>query len=295
MKWVKEQVGQSIDYDNAYGPQCIDLILAYYNYLGVSTVRGNAIDYTTNSLPSGWKRIEGAQPKKGDILIYTNSPAGHVAIYESDYSSYHQNFNHQYVENITKKYNGYNIPYCGVIRPNFEDEEEDIKEQDLVKNFTAKIKSSSVNSLSLAISSIDSNSNVFLDDNSDNNKNQIWKFEKNSDNSYLIKNNNSNLCLSVSNTGNKNKDNIFASNNCMIDNSKWFIYNYDNNYRFVPKTSMVDKRAMDIYGNVIKKGNNIQIYEEFMAHNETQMFNIEKLVENIEINNSNINLKSRRI
>ena len=53
MAWVQSQVGNSIDYDGAYGAQCVDFIKAYYNYLGVTPVRGNGRDYATNALPSG--------------------------------------------------------------------------------------------------------------------------------------------------------------------------------------------------------------------------------------------------
>ena len=35
INWVKSQVGNSIDADGAYGAQCVDLIRAYYNFLGV--------------------------------------------------------------------------------------------------------------------------------------------------------------------------------------------------------------------------------------------------------------------
>lgn len=80
IKWVKSRVGQSIDYDGVYGAQCVDLIKAYYNYLGVSPVTGNGVDYTKNVLPNGWLRIQGVKPQKGDILVYTGD-YGHVAIY----------------------------------------------------------------------------------------------------------------------------------------------------------------------------------------------------------------------
>lgn len=119
INWVKSKLNQGLDYDGYAGCQCVDLIMFYYKYLGVSPSSGNGCDYTWNALPAGWKRIQGAQPQKGDILVYTNG-YGHVAIYESDYSHYHQNFgNKQYVQHITFKYNGLNNPYWGVIRPDF--------------------------------------------------------------------------------------------------------------------------------------------------------------------------------
>lgn len=119
IQWVKSQVGKSLDMDGAYGAQCVDLILAYYDYLGVPRASGNGADYTWNSLPRGWQRLQGAAPQPGDILVYTGG-YGHVAIYESDYSTYHQNFDgHSYVERITYRYNGLSNPYWGVIRPDW--------------------------------------------------------------------------------------------------------------------------------------------------------------------------------
>ena len=121
--WVQSQVGKALDYDGVYGAQCVDLIKYYYDYLGcASYARGNGSDYATNALPSGWTRLKGAQPRPGDILVYTGgyNNYGHVAIYESDYVSYHQNFNgKQYVVRATCKYNALNNPYWGVIRPDF--------------------------------------------------------------------------------------------------------------------------------------------------------------------------------
>ena len=121
--WVQSQVGKALDYDGVYGAQCVDLIKYYYDYLEcASYARGNGSDYATNALPSGWTRLKGAQPRLGDILVYTGgyNNYGHVAIYESDYVSYHQNFNgKQYVVRATCKYNALNNPYWGVIRPDF--------------------------------------------------------------------------------------------------------------------------------------------------------------------------------
>lgn len=122
ISWVKSKVGKGIDFDGQYGCQCVDLILAYYNMLGVSTSSGNAIDYATNKLPSGWARVKGGKPHKGDILVYgatANNEFGHVAIYEADKVTYHQNYaGKRYVVKITdKSYKTSN--YWGCIRPNW--------------------------------------------------------------------------------------------------------------------------------------------------------------------------------
>ena len=124
LTYVKSLLGQALDYDGVYGAQCVDLIKYYYAYLGCASYAvGNAKEYASNTLPSGWARYQGAQPQAGDILVYsgnTSNPYGHVAIYESDYVTYHQNFNgNQYVVKYTGKYSSCTNPYWGVIRPDF--------------------------------------------------------------------------------------------------------------------------------------------------------------------------------
>lgn len=128
MNWLKSKVGTGIDFDGIWGNQCVDLIKAYYQYLGVAPVSGNGIDYTWNAVPAGWTRIQGAIPQTGDVLVYTGGAQdsegnylGHVAICESPTVTYHQNYsNHPYVERITGiRYDGFTADYWGVIRPDF--------------------------------------------------------------------------------------------------------------------------------------------------------------------------------
>ena len=128
INWVKSKLNQHVGYDDGSGEyQCVELIQAYYVFLGVSSVSGNGADYAKNSKPGTWDRVQGGIPKKGDILVYTGgyNNYGHVAIYESDYSTYHQNFSyHPYVERITHiKYNSseMGVTYWGYIRPDFND------------------------------------------------------------------------------------------------------------------------------------------------------------------------------
>lgn len=125
--WLQEQKGRSIDYDGQYGAQCVDLIMAYYKYLIGYNVGGDADNYATNTLPSGWTRTKNGQPQKGDILVYAGGTgAGHIAIYESDNVTWHQNYNGQYVRRVTNKhYTSFvafdGATYWGCIHPNFND------------------------------------------------------------------------------------------------------------------------------------------------------------------------------
>ena len=127
--WAASQVGKSLEGDNYYGSnneaayQCVDFIICYYKYLGVTPATGNGCDYAGNALPAGWTRVQGGKPQKGDILVYSGNSkntAGHVAIYESDRSTYHQNFNDcRKVTHETIRYNGFTNAYWGYIRPDW--------------------------------------------------------------------------------------------------------------------------------------------------------------------------------
>ncbi len=136
IEWMLARVGEGLDYDGAYGNQCVDLIYLYYTYLGESSKGGNACDYATNSLPAGWQRIpvtNGFIPQAGDIAVwktnytgqceigtYSTSWAGHIGIiYDADsvgFLTINQNFNQQ--KYCTKNWFYLDGLQC-VIRPNF--------------------------------------------------------------------------------------------------------------------------------------------------------------------------------
>lgn len=131
--WCDAQIGQAIDYDGAYGAQCVDFIQAYYNYLGVSPVHGNGADYATNALPEGWTRTAGGDAVVGDILVYVAANGtvddenyypsyGHVGICGYDNHSYHQNLTSQTVIQVEGDYKhllNSAYVYWGYIRPDF--------------------------------------------------------------------------------------------------------------------------------------------------------------------------------
>lgn len=71
--WVQNKMGTAEDYPGSgFGAQCVDLICFYYEYLGQSRIIGNANDYMSNTLPSGWTRYMNGQttPQPGDIVVY---------------------------------------------------------------------------------------------------------------------------------------------------------------------------------------------------------------------------------
>ena len=121
ISWVSSKSGTTVG-----SGQCVALISEYCKYLGVSPISVYyAYEYSTvTNLPSGWTKQAGGVPQKGDILVYTGG-YGHVAIYESDNVSWHQNWGGQYVQRVSRNYaagytyNGNYVSYWGCIRPNF--------------------------------------------------------------------------------------------------------------------------------------------------------------------------------
>lgn len=81
--WVKSKIGFIVDFDGFYGAQCVDLIMAYiYTFFKFKTW-GNAIQYTSNQLPPGFKRYKKGQIqiRPGDIIVWNMTlPWGHIGI-----------------------------------------------------------------------------------------------------------------------------------------------------------------------------------------------------------------------
>jgi len=77
--------GKHLDVDGVYGPQCVDIIKAYFQeVLDVPVFQGNAIDYWTNP-PLGFEKISKGlfnRPNPGDIIIWDTdyNQYGHIAV-----------------------------------------------------------------------------------------------------------------------------------------------------------------------------------------------------------------------
>ncbi|MDV7990488.1 CHAP domain-containing protein [Rhodococcus sp. IEGM 1374] len=87
--WAVERIGQRIDYDGAYGSQCMDLVVAMCVEGFGWRPYGNAIRLTDQAVPVGWQRVRKTAsfiPAPGDIAIWgLNEYAtyGHTGIIES--------------------------------------------------------------------------------------------------------------------------------------------------------------------------------------------------------------------
>ncbi|MBR2278876.1 MAG: CHAP domain-containing protein [Eubacterium sp.] len=111
--------------------QCVALIRAYYEYLGVPCPGGNGNEYATNTLPNGWKRYpytSGFVAKPGDIAVWTYNKwagsYGHVAIVTSanastmNYVDQGKTYGYK-CHNGSLAYSAKDWTFYGVIRPDF--------------------------------------------------------------------------------------------------------------------------------------------------------------------------------
>lgn len=83
-KWF----GKRIDFDSAYGAQCVDVYRQYCKEFGIpqSLPVAGAKDIWDSFLPDYFDRILNtpeAVPQQGDIVIWGMKPYGHVAIYDN--------------------------------------------------------------------------------------------------------------------------------------------------------------------------------------------------------------------
>ena len=104
--------------------QCVQYVNLYFQYIcGRQFVihYPNWLVQNQGDLSShGFTFIAGAQPQKGDVLVWTFGQYGHVAVYESENSWYDANYNNdRLIRHHTTNWRSACSGYWGVIRPNF--------------------------------------------------------------------------------------------------------------------------------------------------------------------------------
>lgn len=131
-KWVEKNLGKGIDYDGAYGVQCVDLAKHFIkNVLGVEPQSiGNAIEYynkrkSSKYLTTNFNWISNTPdfvPRKGDLCVFTSkSGNGHISVATGEgttsyFYSYDQNYPSAKHEPMTKIKHTY-ASFLGVLRP----------------------------------------------------------------------------------------------------------------------------------------------------------------------------------
>lgn len=286
INWVRSKAGQPLDYDGAYGAQCVDLICFYYKCLGQASPGGYAKEYRTNALPSGWQRLQGVQPQRGDILVYNPSAkneAGHVAIYESDYSTWHQNYaDRQYVVNVTNvRYNNFDNTYWGVIRPDFSS----VTPAPAFDNIGADVYRLLIRSDSwkhIGTNYYDSNSwNVTISrTNNANDPAQIWRFIRQADGSYYVQNMfNEEYLTYEGNCASQAKVTTAPFAGQRATRFQWYIKSYNGIFKLIAKDSVTAGNwlVLDCKDGSSAAGTQMQLYGNW-AHtsdnSKAQLFSL---------------------
>ena len=278
INWVRSLNGQPVG-----SGECVALIKAYYSYLGQTSPGGNGVDYWYNDLPAGWTRIPNAQPKKGDILVYGSSSDnkyGHVAIYESDYSTWHQNYAYQRkVVNVTNvKYNRFTNPYLGVIRPDFGSAVFKPDFIDIGTNIYRYIIRADKWMPTGTCYDQNAKRDVKIVNSGSSDPNMIWLFTRmGNDNSYVIQNayNDYYLCYE----GNCASQAKITTSNKLTSSCYWYVAYYNGLCKLVAKDSVASGNwlVIDCTGGYATPGTQLQLYANWGPDNSNgnaQLFNI---------------------
>ena len=278
INWVRSLEGQPVG-----SGECVALIVAYYSYLGQTSPGGNGADYSWNHLPAGWHRLQNAQPQKGDILVYSGNAAnkyGHVAIYESDYSTWHQNYAYQrkvvHVTNV--RYNGFDNPYWGVIRPDFGSA---VFKPDFIDIGTSVYRYIiRADKWMPTGTCYDQNAkrDVKIVNSGSSDPNVIWLFTRMGfDNSYVILNayNNEYLCYE----GNCASQAKITTSDKLTSKCYWYVAYYNGLCKLVAKDSVASGNwlVMDCTGGYATPGTQLQLYGNWGpndSNGNAQLFNI---------------------
>ena len=264
INWVRSLEGQPVG-----SGECVALIVAYYSYLGQTSPGGNGADYSWNQLPAGWQRLQNAQPQKGDILVYSGNAAnkyGHVAIYESDYSTWHQNYAYQrkvvHVTNV--RYNGFDNPYWGVIRPDFSSATPTPSYADIGTNvYRYLIRTDGWKHIG---TSYGSNNYVTISAANTGDPEQIWKFIRQGDGSYCIQNMYSDWYLTYEgDCVQQAKVTVSWLNTNKASRFQWYIYDKNGTFQLVPKDSVTAGTwlVLDCTGNYQTPGTQMELYSNW--------------------------------
>ena len=264
INWVRSLEGQPVG-----SGECVALIVAYYSYLGQTSPGGNGADYSWNQLPAGWQRLQNAQPQKGDILVYSGNganPYGHVAIYESDYSTWHQNYSYQrkvvHVTNV--RYNGFANPYWGVIRPDFSSATPTPSYADIGTNvYRYLIRTDGWKHIG---TNYGSNNYVTISAANTGDPEQIWKFIRQGDGSYCIQNMYSDWYLTYEgNCVQQAKVTTSWLNTNKASRFQWYIYDKNGTFQLVPKDSVTAGTwlVLDCTGNYQTPGTQMELYSNW--------------------------------
>ena len=202
-------------------------------------------------------------------MVYSGNAAnkyGHVAIYESDYSTWHQNYAYQrkvvHVTNV--RYNGFDNPYWGVIRPDFSSPTPTPSYADIGTSvYRYLIRTDGWKHIG---TNYGSNNYVTISAANTGDPEQIWKFIRQSDGSYCIQNMYSDWYLTYEgDCVQQAKVTVSWLNTNKASRFQWYIYDKNGTFQLVPKDSVTAGTwlVLDCTGNYQTAGTQMELYSNW--------------------------------
>lgn len=251
VEWAKSKIGTAIDYDGLYGAQCVDLIKGYSNELwNYYSLRGNAGEYVSNTLPDDWARysVGQATPEPGDIVVFGGgqfgvSAYGHIGIvYAVDSSKYYYiDYSGAYSGSPGAARSAALNRYTALIKPSFANSSSSSSLSSAAEISNGEYYFENYNGGVLTIDDYTGNgANVNITDKSGLYR-QMWRIEKLSDNSFKLTSMHTGKGVNVNGDGEEtyeNNRNIWAWDYVNDGTANWYIVSDgDGWYRLICKRS----------------------------------------------------------
>ena len=213
-----------------------------------------------------WTNLENQSSNNYTCTVQKSAHGNRDGLYKIEIHAYDANGNHLYNSDLTP------IPMGSTMATN-------------LGNFTARIVPKTKTDLALGIDGTTSGSNVSTKTKSLTDLSQLWKFEKQSDDTYKITNVSTGLVLDI--CGGKNADatnvEIYTSNDTKAQ--RFCIMNYNGAYRLSGLCSP-DWKAIGLPG--LKLGSNAELHQVWGLTNDAQTFIFEKVETNLKLNRTEL-------
>ena len=249
--WARTKVGTAIDYDGAYGSQCVDLIKGYSNELwNYYELRGDAGAYVSNPLPDDWRRYRAGEaiPEPGDIVVFGayqfgTGRYGHIGIvYWVDSSRYYYvDYSGKYTGEPGAERSAALNNYTAIIKPSFSNSTSSSSMNSAAEISNGEYYFENYNGGVLTIDDyIPNGANINITDKSGLYR-QMWRIEKLYDDSFKLTSMHTGKGVNVEGDGSvvyENNRNIWAWDYVNDGTANWYIVSDgDGWYRIICKKS----------------------------------------------------------
>lgn len=156
-------------------------------------------------------------------------------------------------------------------------------------DFTARIVPKNNTNYVMGISGKSDSAAIVLKSKSNTDNSQLWKFTKQSDNTYKIINVSAGKSLDIYGGYDNNSTKVQLYPENTSDAQRFYIMNYNNGYRIVPKSTKQVK-AIDIYDGAMSNNNKIQLWETESTTSKAQTWKFEKVATGLTLNTTSVTL-----